>query len=101
MLPEASHFFSHQWATFRIFCAHVLHAITSGYEGRPGDKASHTIHLVWDFRFSLQRVWSSESSGITLMIAAAGTSETSVDIYLTTWQYIPQDSELHSSCVLW
>jgi hypothetical protein len=27
---------------------------------------------------------------------AARTSETSVDIDLTTWQYIPEDSELHT-----
>jgi hypothetical protein len=30
------------------------------------------------------------------MMEAAPTSETSVDIYLTTRQYVPQDSELHS-----
>jgi predicted RND superfamily exporter protein len=30
----------------------------------------------------------------TLMVVAARTSETSVDIQLRTWQYIPQDSEL-------
>jgi hypothetical protein len=30
------------------------------------------------------------------MIEAARTSETSVDIYLTTRQYIPEDSELHT-----
>jgi hypothetical protein len=30
------------------------------------------------------------------MMVALGTSETSVDIYLTTWQYIPEDSELHT-----
>jgi hypothetical protein len=30
---------------------------------------------------------------------AARTSETSVDIQLRTWQYIPEDSELHTrSC---
>jgi hypothetical protein len=30
---------------------------------------------------------------------AARTSETSVDIYLATWKYIPQDYELHThSC---
>jgi hypothetical protein len=31
---------------------------------------------------------------ITLMMEEARTSETSVDIVLTTWQYIPEDSEL-------
>jgi hypothetical protein len=31
---------------------------------------------------------------LALMIEAARTSETSVDICLTTWQYIPEDSEL-------
>jgi hypothetical protein len=36
------------------------------------------------------------ASVIALMIEAACTSETSVDIYLTTWQYIPEDSELHT-----
>jgi hypothetical protein len=30
------------------------------------------------------------------MIEAARTSETSVDIQLTTRQYIPEDSELHA-----
>jgi hypothetical protein len=33
---------------------------------------------------------------IALMIEAACTSETSVDIQLRTWQYIPEDSELHT-----
>jgi hypothetical protein len=32
---------------------------------------------------------------IALMMEAAHTSETSVDIYFTTRQYIPEDSELH------
>jgi hypothetical protein len=32
---------------------------------------------------------------ITLMMEAACTSETSVDIQLRTWQYIPEDSELY------
>jgi hypothetical protein len=31
---------------------------------------------------------------IALMMEAAPTSETSVDIQLRTWQYIPEDSEL-------
>jgi hypothetical protein len=31
---------------------------------------------------------------IALMMEAARTSETSVDIQLRTWQYIPEDSEL-------
>jgi hypothetical protein len=30
------------------------------------------------------------------MMEAARTSETSVDIQLWTWQYIPEDSELHT-----
>jgi hypothetical protein len=34
-------------------------------------------------------------ASIVLMVEAARTSETSVDIYLTTLQYIPEDSELH------
>jgi hypothetical protein len=33
---------------------------------------------------------------IALMMEAARTSETSVDIQLRTWRYIPEDSELHS-----
>jgi hypothetical protein len=33
---------------------------------------------------------------IALMMEAAHTSETLVDIDLTTWQYIPEDSELHT-----
>jgi hypothetical protein len=33
---------------------------------------------------------------IALMMEAARTSETSVNIQLRTWQYIPEDSELHA-----
>jgi hypothetical protein len=33
---------------------------------------------------------------ITLMMEAARTSETLVDIQLRTWHYIPEDSELHN-----
>jgi hypothetical protein len=33
---------------------------------------------------------------IGLLMEAARTSETSVDIQLRTWQYIPEDSELHT-----
>jgi hypothetical protein len=33
---------------------------------------------------------------IALMMEAAQTSETSVDIQLRTWQYMPKDSELHT-----
>jgi hypothetical protein len=36
------------------------------------------------------------ASIIKAMMEAARTSETSVDIYLTTLQYIPEDSELHT-----
>jgi hypothetical protein len=36
------------------------------------------------------------SNIITLMMEAARTSETSVDIQLRLWQYIPEDSELHT-----
>jgi hypothetical protein len=53
------------------------------------------------------RVWNSESSGMyccdlkwmsteALIMEAARTSETSVDIQLRTRQYIPEDSELHT-----
>jgi hypothetical protein len=52
------------------------------------------IRGMWDFKLSRRRVWSSESSA--LMIETARTSETSVDIQLRTWQYIPEDSELNS-----
>jgi hypothetical protein len=34
---------------------------------------------------------------IALMMEAAHTSETSVDIQLKTWQYIPEDSELYKA----
>jgi hypothetical protein len=37
-----------------------------------------------------------QGSLIALMMEAARTSETSVDIDLTTRQYIPEDSELHT-----
>jgi hypothetical protein len=33
---------------------------------------------------------------IALMMEAVHTSETSVNIYLATWQYIPEDSKLHT-----
>jgi hypothetical protein len=36
------------------------------------------------------------ASIITVMMVAARTSEKSVDIQLRTWQYIPDDSELHN-----
>jgi hypothetical protein len=36
---------------------------------------------------------------IALMMEAARTSETSVDIGMTTWQYIPEDSELETKPV--
>jgi hypothetical protein len=38
------------------------------------------------------------SNLIALMMEAARTSETSVDIDLRTRQYIPEDSELHIGC---
>jgi hypothetical protein len=31
-----------------------------------------------------------------LMMEAVRSDETSVNIYLTTWQYIPEDSKLHT-----
>jgi hypothetical protein len=40
------------------------------------------------------------SASIRAMMDVARTSETSVDIYLTTRQYIPEDSELQASCIL-
>jgi hypothetical protein len=33
---------------------------------------------------------------VTLMMEAARTPETSVDIKFRTWQYTPEDSELHT-----
>jgi hypothetical protein len=36
------------------------------------------------------------ASIIRAMMDAARTSETSVDIQLRTWQYIPEDSEFHA-----
>jgi hypothetical protein len=33
---------------------------------------------------------------IALMMETARTAETSVDFQLRTWQYIPEDSELHT-----
>jgi hypothetical protein len=33
---------------------------------------------------------------ITLMMEAVRASETLVNIFLTTWQYIPEDSKLHT-----
>jgi hypothetical protein len=38
------------------------------------------------------------SNIITLLMEAACTSETSVDIQLKTQQYIPEDSEIHTRC---
>jgi hypothetical protein len=35
---------------------------------------------------------------ITLMMEAARTSEMSVNFYLTTWCYNPEDSHLHTRC---
>jgi hypothetical protein len=42
----------------------------------------------------------SEAMSIALMMEAVHTFETSVNIYLTTWQYIPEDSELHCNVLL-
>jgi hypothetical protein len=36
------------------------------------------------------------ASIIALTMETVRTSETSVNIYLTTWQYIPEDSKLHN-----
>jgi hypothetical protein len=48
----------------------------------------------------LSTVLSSESSGMycLMMTEAARIPETSVNIQLRTWQYIPGDSELHTRC---
>jgi hypothetical protein len=48
----------------------------------------------------LSTVLSSESSGMycLMMMEAAHIPETSVNIQLRTWQYIPGDSELHTRC---
>jgi hypothetical protein len=35
------------------------------------------------------------SALIALMMAAAGSSETLVNFYQTTWRYNPEDSHLH------
>jgi hypothetical protein len=40
-----------------------------------------------------------QGSLIALMMEVVRTSETSVNTYLTTWQYIPEDSKLHTSSV--
>jgi hypothetical protein len=53
------------------------------------------IHAVAWVKNTL-RARSSDSSAIALMMEAVRTSETSVKIYLTTRQYIPEDSELHT-----
>jgi hypothetical protein len=37
---------------------------------------------------------------IVLMMEAVCTSETSVDIQLRAWQYIPEDSELHVTYIV-
>jgi hypothetical protein len=48
-------------------------------------------------RPTFQRCVLPPSSGlITLMMEAARTAETSVDLHLRTQQYIPEDSELHT-----
>jgi hypothetical protein len=36
------------------------------------------------------------ASNLALIMEVAHTSETPVDIQLRTWQYIPEDSELHT-----
>jgi hypothetical protein len=62
---------------------------------------------LWDFKFSLWRVWSSESSGmycrvlnwmLTDVSEAAHTSETSVNIQLRTWQYIIRALMMEAAC---
>jgi hypothetical protein len=58
--------------------------------------------LEWKQLLALRyrRIWEdniemNHKSIIALMMEAACTSETSVDIQLRTWQYIPEDSELY------
>jgi hypothetical protein len=105
---SASHGFCWLWdaspATAEAPCGSLLNS-SSELNTREG-KIPTTI-ILWDFKFSWQRVWSSESSGIycrvlnwmsTDISEVLAASETSVDIQLRTWQYIPEDSELQLQC---
>jgi hypothetical protein len=56
--------------------------------------------FLWDFKFSRRRVWCSElSSGLSLMMEAVRTSETSVDNHFRR-QYNPEDSSEHKEFLL-
>jgi hypothetical protein len=78
--------------------------------------------IMWDFRFSRQRAWSLDFSGmycrvvtlkwtdvsevrtasvIALMMDAVSASETSVNFNVTTQCYIPEDSKLNLESVSW
>jgi hypothetical protein len=63
---------------------------------------ARTLYLVTAVTFDnqpiieVQNLLGCTTTLIALTMEAARTSETSVDIYLTTRQYIPEDSELHT-----
>jgi hypothetical protein len=58
-----------------------------------------TAVFLIECRLTFQRYVLSPSPLIALMMEAARTSETSVDIQLRTRQYIPEDSELGLSLI--
>jgi hypothetical protein len=45
-----------------------------------------------------ERTYMLKMAVITLMTEAVSSSETSVNIYQTTWYYIQVDSQLHTHC---
>jgi hypothetical protein len=47
-------------------------------------------------KFNIYTIKAVPLHATTLMMETARTSETSVDIQLRTWQYIPEDSERHT-----
>jgi hypothetical protein len=78
----------------------VVFACKSTRRYNPEDKHRHLrrrenfkSETMWDFKFSRRRV--------ALMMEAARTSETSVDIQLRTRQYIPEDSESNLKLICW
>jgi hypothetical protein len=67
---------------------HVIPSLTSTSINTSGNVNQVSV---WDFKFSRQRIWSSESSGMYCRVL--------IDIQLRTRQYIPKDSELQVSVV--
>jgi hypothetical protein len=100
---------SNSWTYFKFLnpfryehtAMHGLHSVTNTdcFVNFTSQKVKNAMHtLVHDYRQTVI-FFRNVLSIIALMMEAVCTSEMSVNIYLTTWQYIPEDSEFHSVVV--